>query len=170
MQDQTNRPSQKSYTLAKFGQESAVTQALGAVEDALILNPKMPAVQLAELLIENADEDITRGLHLILERQFYRRAIRAHRMKQSAAARAQLALPGFEHLPLNITGPKGAPIPLLDANTRAVRQYLRGLMKDHRDRRRTDPKIQEAQALLAKMQKAAKDEQGITVRQVLLLG
>jgi hypothetical protein len=169
MQDHFNRLSQKSYILAEFGQESPIAEAREAVENALLINPTMPAYELVEFLIKHAEPDLTIRLQAILERDFYLRAIRAHRWKQGAIQRAQMALPGFEHLDRNIPGPKGAPIRLLDANTRAVRQYCRLLMKTHRERKQKDPKIREALALLDKMRAASQTEKGITVRQVLLL-
>lgn len=165
----SDKPSQKSYTSAKFGEESALNEARAAVENALILNPEMPAHLIVELLLESAEEDLTIRLRVILERQFYLRTIRSQRHRQAAVSRAQLTLPGFPHLPVSIPGPKGAPIHLLDANLYAVREYCRFLMKGYRERKRTDPKIREAFALLEKMRAASQAEKRITVRQVLLL-
>lgn len=165
----SDKLSHKSYTLAKFGQESPIAQARETVENALLINPKMPAHLMVDMLMESAESELTVRLHVILERQFYLKAIRAQRWKQAAAQRAQLKLPGFEHLDQHIPGPTGTPIRLLDANTRAVRQYCRLLMKAHRERKQTSPKIQEAFALLEKMRAASRTERGITVRQVLLL-
>jgi hypothetical protein len=169
MQNQPSKPLHKSYRFFSFGKEFPVTEALARVEDALILHPKMPAVQLAEILIENADDDTATALRIILERQFYLHAIRSYRIKQAAKNRAQLLLPGFEHLPVTIPSPKGIEIKLLDANTHAVRQYYRSLMKEHRERKLADPRIKEALALLQKMEAASHTEKRITVRQVLLL-
>ena len=165
----SDRPLHKSYTSAKFGEESALAEARAAVENALILNPQMPAHLMVEVLMESAEEDLTFRLRVILEAQFYLRTIRSQRHRQATANHAQLTLPGFPHLPVNIPGPKGAPIHLLDANTYAVREYCRLLMKAHRERKQTDPKMREAFGLLEKMRAASQTEKNITVRQVLLL-
>ena len=157
------------HTQERFGQKSALQEARAAVENALIHDPEMPVHLMVGLLMENAEEDLTLRLRVVLERQFYLRTIRSQRQKQAAASRAQLTLPGFPHLPMSIPGPKGAPIDLVDANYRRVRDYYWSLRKAHAERGRKDPRIQEAFDLMEKMRAASQKEWNITVRQVLLL-
>lgn len=173
----SSRPSQKSYTSAKFGDDDAILSVQSAVVDGLILNPKMPAIQLADVLMRESDPDLARALAEILTRKLYVTTILAERRKRSIVA--QTRLPGFEHLPLKIRIPRAVPgfrgldtgkrVSLLDANTYGVREYYRLLMKAHRNRKQNDPKVQEAKSLLEKMQKASRKEKAITVRQVLML-
>ena len=163
MQDQPNRPSQKSYISAPPSGESVLAEARQAVKDALILNPNMPAVQLAEML-RRSKLDFAPSLHDILESQFYAREARRERRKQTAADRAQYLLPGFEHLPVKIGG-----TPLLDLNYTGIRAYYRALSVKADAAKQNNPKLREAKALMEKMRRHNEAEKGITVRQVLLL-
>lgn len=163
------RPSQKSYILGQTSRESTLKEARAIIENALIVNPTMPATELAQLLFQHSEPEFQESLNAVLCQEFYARNIRSIRRKQAAADREQFKLPGFEHLPLKIPGPKGLPIQLLDANVSTVKQYYWSLMGKYSDRKRADPKIKEAKALWQAMKKGAEHEQGITVRQVLLL-
>ena len=165
-----SRVSHRRNTFLKFGKDDVLKQARDFLEEAVILNPNTPAAQLSELLVGTDEPERTAALHLILECDFYRRGILAIRRKQTAADRAQLALPGFELLPLKIPGKKGALIDLLDANTFRVQQYYDSLMKAHRERKHNSPKIRQAKTLLDLMTEACTREKGITVREVVLLG
>jgi hypothetical protein len=123
---------------------------------------------LAEAML-NESFEFQAELNEILARNFYISACHAARKAQSAAARAQLLLPGFEHLPLKVPGLQGKRIALLDANFRRLRDYYRSLTKGHDARKKNDPRVIETKALMEKMRKRSRTEKGITVRQVLLL-
>jgi len=152
---------------AKIGRSEVLAQVQKAVVKSVDANPKMPALQLIEVIITEADTALTASLDDILRRDFYAHAVRAER--RSRAANAQLRLPGFEHLPRTIPGPKGEPVPLIEASYTRVRAYFRSLMVAHRNRRINDPKIKEAKALMEKMEKRFRKDKGVTVGQVVRL-
>jgi hypothetical protein len=168
MQTKLNRPLQKSDMIGQSSDGGAIFMAQRAVDDALILMPKIRAADLAEALL-NQSFDFQRDLNEILARNFYIAACNTVRRKQAAEARAQLRLPGFEHLPVKISVADGKRIRLLSANREGVRAYYWSLMKKHSDRKRSDPQIIEAKALLDEMTKRARTEKGITVREVVLI-
>lgn len=163
-----SRPSQKGYISGRSSDAGAIALAQEAIEQALILHPKIPAAQLADVLIEERGAEVAAQLGTALSRIFYTRGLLSARRKESAANRKQLLLPGFEHLPLKITVANGKRIRLLSANREGVRSYYWSLMKKHSERKRNDPKIIEAKALLDEMTKRARTEKGITVREVIL--
>jgi hypothetical protein len=170
MQNKSNyKASQKSYTMAQPSQDDPFILARAAVANAMILKPKARAVELAEALL-NESLEFQRDLNEALARNFYIAAYNVERRKRAAANRAQFALPGFEHLPLKIPSANGAPMRLLDANLRRVRDYYRSLTKGYDKRKKDDPRVKEAKALMQKLQKRSGTEKGITVRQVLLIG
>ncbi len=164
-----NRPLQKSYMSAHLRRGDVLSQARNAVEYLNSHHPKLPVGELAELLSAATDPEIAPALDAILRNDFYVSATMAHRRKLAAANRAQSLLPGFEHLPLKIPLSENTRVRLMDANLTGVRLYYRSLMKAHRNRRRNDPKIKEAKALLDLMTARARTERGITVREVVLL-
>jgi hypothetical protein len=166
MQDEINRPFQKSYTMVQPHHADALKEARANVADALILYPDTPAVQLAEILIRETDPELSQALKNALTRLFYLSAIRSQRRKQTAE---QYRLPGFEHLPREIPGRDGTRLALLEANYRRVREYSWSLKRNAFDKIPESAKIKEAKALMEKMQRHARTEKGITVRQVLLL-
>lgn len=168
MQDKTSRPLQKSYKIGQLSDADTILLARQAVTDALILMPKIRAADLAEALLNNS-YDFQPALNEILARNFYIAAANTQRREQAASNRAQLRLPGLEHLPLKIPVANGKRIRLLNANREGVRAYYWSLMKKHSDRKRSDPQIIEAKALLNEMTRAARKDKGITVREVLLL-
>jgi hypothetical protein len=168
----SDRLSQKSYIIAKFGEESPLAEAREVVLNALILNPNMRAVELADSLTATLNSELSDRLAAVLIRELFARMIRAARRKQSAADRRQSLIPGFEHLPRIIPiSEDGTSTELLAANTYDVREYLRILMQGHRARTDNDPRVKEARLLLDKMRKYSTrpGNKGITVRQVMLL-
>jgi hypothetical protein len=162
-----NRPSQKSYTFGKFTGKSVIERVRNAVPDFLIQHPTTPANRLAEIMLEEADKIDLAELQYFLAHRLYTKIIRAERRKQVAAE--QYSLPGFEHIPASIPIPKGGQKPLADANRWNLREYLAAVMAEHRQRRNTDPRIQELKALLKIMAKYTPTNHSITVRQVMLL-
>ena len=168
MQIDSSRPLQESYTIAPPSEDDPFVLGRAAVANALILHPKIRAVDLAELLL-NESLAFQRDLNDELARNFYIAAYNLEKRKQAAAVRAQLALPGFAHLPLKIPSAKGTPMRLLDANFFRLRDYYRSLTKRHDKRKKNDPRVKEAKALMEKMQKRTRTEKGITVREVLLI-
>jgi hypothetical protein len=146
--------------------QDVLQEAREVIENEVILNPKMPAIQLAETIYRGRPE-FTESLSEILLKDFYRRGILAERRKKVAKERTQFLLPGFEHLPVTITGYRGKRIRLLDANISGVRSYCWKLGKAASERVRRDPKLKEARTLLRKMK--ARRDPGITVREVLLI-
>jgi hypothetical protein len=168
MQSQTSRPSQKGDRIGRLSDGDPFAMARAAVADALILMPKIRAVDLAEALLNDSLE-FQADLNELLARNFYIAACNAERRRQAAANRVQSQLPGFEHLPLRIPVAKGKRIDLLKANREGVRSYYWSLMKKHSDRKRNDPQIIEAKALLDEMTKAARGNKRITVQEVFVL-
>jgi hypothetical protein len=75
-------------------------------------------------------------------------------------------LPGFEHLPLEIDV-FAKSVPLGAATTRQVREFVRLLIREHRQRAKSDPVLNQARALLALMEKHAARNERITVDEVL---
>ncbi len=168
MQDDPNRLSQKSDTSAQLSREDLLSLARSAVADALILMPKIRAADLAEALLNNR-LDFQPALNDLLAREYYVHLCYAERLRQALANRAQLLLPGFEHLPLKVKGPKGKLLPLLDANYTCVRAYYRSLTTGHDARKNNDPRVKECKALLEKMARRCRTEKRITVREVVLI-
>jgi hypothetical protein len=170
MQTKPSRLKQKSDTLVQPYQNQILKDAREAVADAVLLYPEMPVSELVELM---STETVTTNdrmlLSAVLLRRFYASAIRAERRKKAAASRAQLLLPGFEHLPINIPTRQGPRLALLDANYRRVRDYYWSLKRRHSERERNDPRIKEAKMLMDLMQKRAGNDERITVREVILL-
>lgn len=165
-----NRPSQKSYTSARSSEDEVFALAQASIEQALIIHPNLPAIQLAGLLVENSDPELAADLSDLLMREYYARGILAQRREESIeTARAQPMLPGFEHLPARIQVGEGKRVRLLSANYAAVREYYRSLIRAYGERRRNDPKLREAKALLDEMQKHSRANKGITVREVVLI-
>ncbi len=165
--DDSRKVSQNSHSpSAKIGRSEVLAQAEKAVGDSLEAHPKLTALQLAEVLMQEADAGLAASLAEILTREFYVHTIRAARRKVSA--RAQLRLPGFEHLPLTIPGTKG-PVRLIEASYTRVRQYYRSLLIGHRKRTKNDPRIKEAKALMEKMRRRSLRDKRVTVGQVVLM-
>jgi hypothetical protein len=131
-----------------------------AIEDALILEPELPSIQLAEKLTEEAMKD-PKSTAAILQIFFLSR-IKTARKIVSAAKHEQYRLPGFEHLPFSIRGEKKEKLDLLDANYSAVRAWFKRL----NTRRKDDPEFNQAKALVEKMRAASKIDRGVTVRRV----
>jgi hypothetical protein len=164
------KPSQKSYTLDRPVQENPLHEAREAVLNALITNPKTPATELANIIVQNVDLVLLEALKDVLVLDFLKKTVRAERRKQTATDRAQLRLPGFELMPQTIqTEANGPRIELADAIYREVRAYCKLLGKRQTIQARNNAKLKQARALRDKMQQYAKNEPGITVRQVLLL-
>ena len=169
MQSKSNRPSQKGDTIGRLSGDEIFARVQELVAQGLITNPNMPAIQLAGMLVEEADPELSANLSGFLVRNFYVNAIQAERRRQSAAtAKAQPMLPGFEHLPARIAI-GGKRVALLTANFSTIKAYYWSLMKKHTERKRNDPKIIEAKRLLDEMTKRAPNDKGITVREVLLM-
>lgn len=168
-----SKPEEVSHSrntpMAKIGHYESLLSARKAIYEAMRLNPKLSAAELAEVLMGNQEREYVPALYPILERDFYIRAIGVARRQEAKATRTQLLLPGFEHLPLHIPGSKGKPILLIDASFSRVRAYYRSLLKSHVSRKRNDPKIKEAQKLMETMRKRSRTKKAITVGEVLLL-
>lgn len=171
MQADSNRPLRKSYTSAQPSRDDPFTLARAAVADALILNPTIGPAAMADVLL-NESPEFQQELMDMLARNFYISAWHAAKRLQAAAARAPRLLPGFEHLPLKVPGAKtkeGKQLLLLDANYTRVRAYYRSLTTGHDARKKNDPRVIEAKALLEKMRKRSRKDKGITVREVVLI-
>lgn len=168
MQNESNRLWLERNTSAPPSQDDPFVLGRAAVKDAMILRPKIRAADLAEALLNNSFE-FQPSLNDLLARNFYIAAFNVEKRKQAAAARAQRVLPGFEHLPLRVPNSKGKQRPLLEANYTRVRAYYRSLTTGHDKRKRDDPRVIEAKALMEKMRKRSRREKGITVREVVLI-
>jgi hypothetical protein len=137
-----------------------------SVQDALISHPDEPAAMLAAQLADELDTEAFHDLARHLVTAFFLRLIRAQRNKQKKAERAQMLLPGFEYLPVEIEVFQRS-VPLAAATMRQVKEYVRLLVKEHRERVKTDPQLNQARALLALMEKHATSNERITVQEVL---
>ena len=171
MQNELNRLSQKSYRILEKLEGNPLAEAKSSAENMLLLSPNEPAQRLAEMLVAESSEELAAALAQILTHEFYVRTIRALRRKQSAKKQAESLLPNFEHLPveLPIRNRDGKRVLLVDANYWRLWRYYWSLMKQHRERKKNDPQIREAKALLDKLQPYSAKEKKITVRQVLAL-
>jgi hypothetical protein len=138
-----------------------------AVQDALILEPKLPAALLAQQIISELEPEVLAELGQRLIAAHFARLIRSTRTKESRTRREQLLLPGFEHLPVEIAISETERVPLRSANYTQVRSYFRLLSNTHLDRRRNDPRLLEAKALMEKMRSYADKQPRITVAEVL---
>lgn len=167
MQNDPNRLSQKIDNAGRSSRDGAIFLAQDAIADTLLLNPNTPAGQLAEIIVSEFPANLRADLSGILIQQFIVREIIAQRRRITVENNPQLKLPGFEHLPWKIETPKGTRVRLLSANYARVRDYYWSLMKKYTARKRNDPKIKEAKALMEKMRKASKKDKGITVKEVL---
>ena len=139
-----------------------------AVRNALIINNRMPAVHLAEVMLRDLDRDIAGSLSEILMRRFFVHAIHTERRKENATKRHQELLPGFEHLPIRIPTVSGGRIRLLNADYTALRTYYRTLMARQRERQKEDPRIKELRELMARMRKRIRTDKRITVKEMLM--
>lgn len=129
-----------------------------AIQNALILEPDLPSNQLAERLAKEAAKHRD-FIHRISYTYFFR-SLSAARKKDARAKHEQYQLPGLEHLPVRIRGTKNKQVDLLDATYFGVREWVKGINA----RKRNDPLMQEAKALVEKMHEASKQQRGITVR------
>ena len=176
MQTDSNRLLQKRYMTVQPHHEPTdaqiLDQARESVRNALIREPKMPAAELAAVMMKEADPALAQRLADILQAQFYADAIRDERRKEGQAKRSQLLLPGFEHLPLKLPAHKknARMIRLLDATYTRVRAYYWSLRNRHDKRKQNDPQVLEAKALMERMRKRTRKDKGITVREVLAEG
>ncbi len=153
---------------AKRAVPEALTAARRAVAEALKQNPRLPAVQLAAM-IESSGGEYVPALSKILRGEFYLHEIRVARAAKPKAGSAQLRLPGFEHLPPEIPGPQGKSIPLGQASYTSVRAYYRSLTSAYDKRKRNDPRVKEAKALMEIMRKRTRNDKAITVKEVVLI-
>jgi hypothetical protein len=146
---------------ATLGASQPQFDAEKAIENALILSPDVPTIQLAERLAKDAMAfpDFIYGILYA----FFFRSLNAARKKGVKAASEQYQLPGFEHLPLRIRGTRNREVDLLDATYKGVKEWIKHLNAQ----RRNDPRMKEAKALLEKMREASKRQRGITVRRAL---
>lgn len=130
-----------------------------AVENALILSPDLPSIELADKLSREADAEFLRGL----AREFFLKLVKAQRRKMQASTREQFRLPGFEHLPIRIQIAGDKKQKLLNANYYGTREYYKHLSAKYDARKATDPKVQEAKALMEFMREKSQTDRGITV-------
>ena len=158
---------QESYTQERPLREDTLREARDVVANAVILNPTMPAVQLARYLAQHAEPELATSLNEILAYDFYTREIRKERRKQSTAA--QPMFPGFDLIPATLPTADHKRVGLMDANYSDIRAYCWYLAKQRSQQARNDPKLKQARALKEKMRRYAVNEKGITVRQVLAL-
>ncbi len=167
MQNEISRLLQKSYSFLKTLEGHPLIEAREAVENALILNPDLPAARLAEVIANEMDPDAARALGQVLIQSFLLTAIRSQRRENPASESA--LLPGFEHLPPKIPTHKGKVIELLDANYWGVLGYYWTLMRQVKKRNRENVRVKEARKLVELMARAAHDDHGATVREVVLI-
>jgi hypothetical protein len=146
--------------------EAVFSAAADAVRNAIVLEPAMPSAELAEHLYAEADSALIHGLGRALIVAHLAKLIRSERAKELHAKHAQLALPGFEHLPLRIPVSAQRRVPLRDANYTQIRIYYRALRRKYRDRGRKDPKLKEAKQLMERMRRRSRKHRGITVAAV----
>ena len=135
------------------------------VTNALILEPQLPPPIMAERIISMAEPVFAVELGRSLMIDYFSRLIRSERAKRATIQ--QPRLPGCEHLPLRITGKRDRRVALSMATFSDIRQYCWALGRKHLDRKRVDPKLVEAKALMIRMRKPSKKNPGITVGEVL---
>lgn len=149
------RPKMSSMEIGERASEIA--------ENANILEPDLPALQLAAKVFAEAEADLVSELSRALGIAYFARLIRAERRKSSLNRHEQFRL--FEHVPLRITGERNRRIALERATFADVRRYCKLLRAQYRDR--VPVKLKEAEALMERMKKAAAKTPGITVAEVL---
>jgi hypothetical protein len=151
--------------MAKVSVHELTRTAAELVENAVILEPRMPIDLLAARILSEADETFMTELGRFLAVPFFARLIRAERAKQSKSA--QMRLPGFEQLPVRILGDRDRRVILREATYADVRRYYWSLGKRQSERRKTNPKMLQLKTLLDRMKEHAKTNRGITVAEVL---
>ena len=137
-----------------------------SVRDALFSNPDDSSNLIAGQLADELDSEVFQDLARHLVTAFFLRLVRAERASTRKAERAQLLLPGFEQLP-PVIHLKRKTVALGAASTDQVRQFVRYLVKRHRDRQKADPVLNQARALLALMEAHGGRKDRITVDEVL---
>jgi hypothetical protein len=165
MQNKPTRPPKKE-TVTDRGEKATLWSSQTkfdpdeAVQNALISEPDLPSIQIAERLAKEAmaHPDFIENFF----RRFFFRSLKQSREKAARAKHEQYRLPGFEHLPIRIQGAK-EKVELLDATYRGVREWVKHLNAKSWE----TPRMKEAKALLEKMHEAAKRDPGITVRGAL---
>lgn len=134
------------------------------VENALILYPDLPSIQVAEQLISSLEVDQLRQVALAPVLKAVR-AIRA-RLK----GREQPTLPGFDRLPTFVLDWQKRKRSILNATCWDIECYVRRLGGSYLKRKRNDARLKEAKDLLKKMRAASRKKRGVTVGEVLGLG
>lgn len=140
-----------------------------SVQDALIQHPDVPSTILAAELAGELDTEFFHDLGNYLVTAFFLRLVRAERSKARRAQQDQMLLPGFERLPVKIKVFRRT-VALGAATTRQVREFVRLLVREHHDRLKADPVLNQARGLLALMEQHAAKNERITVNEVLRIG
>jgi hypothetical protein len=166
MQDDDNKLARQLPSGAARQVRQTETEISKIAANALTENPNLPRAELAERLVQKHREN--QVLTSLALHRFWIAALRRASRKRKPNS-GQIMLPGFEHLPSDIPTREGESMPLIDANYRRLRDYYRGLTRQHAKRLRADPKVQEAKQLMLMMRPYAATEEGITVRQVIAL-
>jgi hypothetical protein len=133
-------------------------EVLEVVKNALILYPKLPAAQLADLVFQESVE-----LGSVLLTRYLVRLINAGRREARAKPETEPMFPGLEHLPQRIVTPEGKRPLLAKATATEIRTYVKSLNEKHRER------IAELQELLKIMGKYITHNRGITPAEVARL-
>ena len=147
------------------GAAAPLNRARSAVAQALQKYPVLSARELADKLKSSGGDYVAELLDLLLT-DFY---IRALRREQSIAEIGQLRLPGFDHLPAKIPGPKNQLVPLGKATYTRVRAYYWSLRKAYDTRKKNDLRILELKRLMDMMQKRVRRDPQVTVQEVLVI-
>jgi hypothetical protein len=138
-----------------------------AAENALILEPTLPAQQLAERIQETSDVEFLVAITRILLLRYFTAAVRRVRAAQKRSS--QMVFPGFEHLPLWIKTEKGTRIRTENAMYTQVRFHYRWLKRRERQRSGSNARLLEFQRLLASMREQQAESRGLKVGAVMRL-
>jgi hypothetical protein len=169
MQDDFSKLWSKRLQTGSVNQAELFAELRDNLSNAKILNPNMRLTELAAALVQEADSELRDRLFPILLYRCYMRLGQAARKQNFSQNDAQQVLPGFEHLPSTIPTRDGKFVELLEANYRRLRDFYNSLIRKYLDMARADPQVQETRRLMLRIQPRAAKEEGITVRQVLLL-
>jgi hypothetical protein len=138
------------------------TERLEIVRNGLVLHPDLPAIQLSEILVNEADPGFLAEFGRSLCVQAFARTIVSER-RNATAQEPRPSLFGFDDLPRRIITKDGKRPPFEDANATQLRAYLKTLNNKHRER------IAQVKEVLKIMGKYTRKKRGITVAQASLL-
>lgn len=165
-----------------FSVEDLRAASEDAVRSAILLEPSLPAAQLAESIIRDADPDMLSQLAHSLEVKHFAGLVNAERKRaRETDRREHLLFPEWDRLPAKVTLPNGKKIDFGKSKYIHARSLVARLKKKHRAqlaalrlrvkeaKLEKPPELVQAEEWAATMQKYTRKHRGITSSEVAAL-